>query len=448
MFGYAIDFGRITTQNSQSAVFSIGLCQEDAVQFLGKDGVKTLPSLWKDEYNDELAALSSFHKDYKSASKVADELDERIREDARDAGGDEYLALATFATRQAFGATQLVGTKDKHYLFMKEISSNGNTQTVDVIYPSSPIFYYLNPELVKLMLDPHFENQENGHYPNQYAVHDLGSNYPNATGHADGRELAMPIEECGNHLIMTLAYAQRSGDTDYIKSHYKILKQWANYLVANTLYPAEQQTTDDFNGRLANVTNLALKGIIGLEAMSQMAKIVGESSDAKNFTDIAHDYITKWQDLGVDKAANPKHTMLNYNNASSHGLLYNLYADKMLNLSLVPQEVYDMQSEFYPTIKQKYGVPLDSRNEINTKLDWEMFCAAIASNNTQKMFIDTIWNWVTDATHNRPLSDLYRADTGKQLGGTLDFNARPVVGGVFALLLMDNGNYTAPRLML
>lgn len=118
------------------------------------------------------------------------------------------------------------------------------------------------------------------------------------------------------------------------------------------------------------------------------------------------------------------------------------------SLALIPQEIYDMQSEYYPTIKEKYGIPLDSRNQVNTKLDWEMFSAAVASNSTQKMFIDTIWGWVTDATHKRPLSDLYRTDTGKQLGGTLDFNARPVVGGMFALLLMDNGNYTAPPLML
>ncbi|OAL05283.1 DUF1793-domain-containing protein [Phaeosphaeriaceae sp. SRC1lsM3a] len=447
VFGYAVDLGSVSTSKPKSAVFSIGLCQEDAVQFLGKDGLKAVPSLWKDEYNDELAALSFFHKDYKEASKAADQLDEKIREDSRDAGGDDYLALTTLATRQAFGATQLVGTKDKHYLFMKEISSNGNTQTVDVIYPSSPIFYYTNPELVKLLLDPHFENQENGHYPNQYAVHDLGSNYPNATGHPEGRERAMPIEECGNHLIMMLAYAQRSGDTEYVKAHYKTLKQWANYLVGATLLPAEQQSTDDFNGRLANQTNLALKGMIGLEAMAQMSKIVGETGDAKNFTDIAHDYIAKWQDQGINKSANPKHAMLNYNNASSYGLLYNLYADKMLNLSLVPQEVYDMQSEFYPTIKEKYGVPLDTRNRYYTKLDWEVFCAAVASNSTQKMFIDTIADWIGDATHKRPLSDIYQTDSGKQIGA-IEYNARPVVGGLFALLLMDNGNYKAPAIMM
>jgi hypothetical protein len=44
------------------------------------------------------------------------------------------------------------------------------------------------------------------------------------------------------------------------------------------------------------------------------------------------------------------------------GLLYNLYADRLLGLNLVPQSIYEMQSAFYPTVAQTYGVPLDTRN--------------------------------------------------------------------------------------
>ena len=45
------------------------------------------------------------------------------------------------------------------------------------------------------------------------------------------------------------------------------------------------------------------------------------------------------------------------------GLLYNLYTDRELSLNLVPQYVYDMQSAFYPTIEEEYGVPLDVRHD-------------------------------------------------------------------------------------
>jgi hypothetical protein len=343
--------------------------------------------------------------------------------------------LTSLAVRQAFGATQLVGTEEKHYMFLKEISSNGNTQTIDVIFPATPIFYYLNPDLIKLLLDPHFENQESGHYPNKYAIHDLGTHYPNATGHEDGGDEAMPLEECGNNLIMMLAYAQRSGNVDYLKDHYPLLKQWVEYLVLESVYPAEQLSTDDFAGHLANQTNLGLKGIIGIEAMAGIARLTGNDEDAANFTAISHDYIKQWQILAHQGNFDfPPHTILTFNDPATHGLLYNLYADRLLNTSLVPQEIYDEQSAFYPTIRQPFGVPLDTRAAW-TKSDWQMFCAAIASTETRDMFIKDLVNWVNTTPTSLPFTDLFQTDTGKIPEG-IQFKARPVVGGMFSLLAL------------
>jgi hypothetical protein len=245
---------------------------------------------------------------------------------------------------------------------MKEISSNGNMQTVDVVFPLHPVLLYFNPNLLKLLLDPLFENQESGHYPNQYSMHDLGAHYPNATGHPDGRDEEMPVEECGNMLIMTLAYAQRSGDFNYLKQHYSKLSQWTSFLVQDSLIPASQLSTDDFAGTLQNQTNLALKGIIGIQAMSEISRLTGNTNDAQNFSTIAHDYINKWQGYGIAYDANPRHTTLNYGANETHGLLYNIWCDRELGLGLVPQSVYDMQSAFYPTQLEKYGVPLDTRH--------------------------------------------------------------------------------------
>lgn len=445
VFGYALDMGSVGS-NVKSQLFTIGLCQSDAIQFLGANGLTTLPSLWETYFEDDITALSFFYNDYEESSKLSTELDDKISTDSKAVAGDDYAILATLAARQAFGATQLVGTEDKHYLFLKEISSNGNTQTIDVIYPATPIFYYTNPELVKLMLDPHFENQESGHYPNKSAIHDLGTHYPNATGHPDGGDEPMPLEECGNNMIMMLAYVQLSGNSEYIKQHYPILKQWAEYLVNDSLFPDTQLSTDDFAGKLTNQTNLALKGIIGLEAMSQMSRIIGETADADGYTTTAHDYINQWVELGINKVANPPHAILNYGNETTHGLLYNLYNDRLLNLNLVPQEVYDIQSSFYPTIKGNYGVPLDTRNQY-TKSDWEIFCAAIASQETRDMFIGDLARWVRETTSSHPFSDLYETGDGKQPAG-IDFKARPVMGGLFALLLLDGKGYSARKRVL
>jgi hypothetical protein len=178
-------------------------------------------------------------------------LDDKVNSDSVAAAGQDYATLTTLSVRQAFGAIQLVGTKDDEYAFMKEISSDGNVNTVDVVFPAHPAFIYTNPQFVSLLLKPLYENQESGQYPNEWSMHDLGSHYPNATGHPDGADEQMPLEECGNMIIMTLAYYMASKDVTFLKEHYTILKQWTTFLVQESLYPANQISTDDFAGALA-----------------------------------------------------------------------------------------------------------------------------------------------------------------------------------------------------
>ena len=47
-------------------------------------------------------------------------------------------------------------------------------------------------------------------------------------------------------------------------------------------------STDDFAGPLRLQTNLALKGIIGIRAMSELATVVGNEADAKHFKASIH----------------------------------------------------------------------------------------------------------------------------------------------------------------
>ncbi|KAK0104462.1 hypothetical protein ONS95_004751 [Cadophora gregata] len=430
VFGFSIDLGAVT--GSVNTLYTIGLAQEQAIQFDGATGVVPLASLWTSYFSSETEALSFVYNDYSTAATTAASLDNKIATDSIAAGGHDYLTITSLSARQALGAIQLVGNSTQQYLFLKEISSDGNTQTVDVIFPFYPILVYLQPSLAKLMLDPLFENQESGQYPNKYSMHDLGAHYPNATGHPDGKDEPQPLEECGNMLIMTLAYAQRSNDNAYLSQHYEILKQWTQYLIDEALIPADQISTDDFAGSLANQTDLALKGIIGIQAMAVIANLTDNSVDGVNYTNIAQDYITQWQTLGIAHDATPPHTTLAYGMNDTHGLLYNLYGDRLLNLNFVPQSVYDMQSTFYSTVEQKYGVPLDTRHNY-TKSDWEMWTAAIASDSTQTMFISDLAKWINETPTNKALTDWYDVQTGDFGGG---FTARPVVGGHFALLAL------------
>jgi hypothetical protein len=410
------------------------MTQEQAIQFDGETGTVSLPSLWTSYFSSDLDAVDFFYNDYPNARETADDFDNRVATDSIAAGGQDYLTITSVSARQAFGTLQLVGNDTKQYLFLKEISSDGNVQTVDVIFPFHPILLYTSPPLLKLLLDPLFENQELGQYPNKWSMHDLGSSYPNATGHRDGNDEKQPLEECGNMLIMTLAYAQRTSDTAYLTQHYSILDQWTQYLIDEALIPADQISTDDFAGSLANQTNLALKGIIGIEAMAQIANLTGHDLDAQNYSTIAFSYIEKWQQYGiVHDAASLPHTTLSYGSDDSHGLLYNLYADALLDLKLVPQSVYDMQSAFYPTVADTFGIPLDTRHSY-TKSDWEMFTAAVASEDTKNLLISALAKYVSETSTGLPMSDLYDAPSGGWPVGAGHFTARPVVGGHFALL--------------
>ncbi len=58
--------------------------------------------------------------------------------------------------------------------FLKEISSDGNVNTVDFIFQSWPIFISLNPEYLRLMFEPILAYLATGRFPHEYVIHDIG----------------------------------------------------------------------------------------------------------------------------------------------------------------------------------------------------------------------------------------------------------------------------------
>jgi hypothetical protein len=257
VFGFAKKLGSVGA-TPVATLFTIGLAQQQAVQFVGNNGLVQLASLWTSYWTNGTGALSFFHNDYSNMNYISTALDNQIASDSTAAAGQNYLTITSLALRQAFGAFELVGTPSNMYIFMEEISSSGKTNTVDVVFPLHPALLYTNSELLKLVLAPLYENQESGHYPNTYSMHDLGL-FPNATGYPAGNDEQMLLEECGNMVIMTLAYAQLANDTAYLSQHYPKLQQWVGYLINDSLIPGYQVSTDDFAGPLANRTNLAPK---------------------------------------------------------------------------------------------------------------------------------------------------------------------------------------------
>ncbi|EQL03465.1 hypothetical protein G6O67_006515 [Ophiocordyceps sinensis] len=433
VFAHCRDLGDVGGDDWVHTLFTIGYTQDDAINFQGKEATpRAVPSLWK-QWFSENQLVSFFYKDYGFAVRHSQRLDARVARDSRAAAGDDYLTITSLSVRQVFGALGITGTREKTLVFLKEISSNSDIQTVDVIFPAFPIFLYLNPELIRYMLDPLLENSR-AHYPNNYAQHDLGR-YPVALGHPKGDDEPMPLEECGNMVIMMLAYAQSKQDIRYLADNWDLLEKWAQYLIHDAKIPANQLSTDDFAGHLANQTNLAIKGIIALAAMSKIAGLTGHGDQRLNYSLTATEYLEFWIEHSINTKANPRHTMLQYDSPETHGLLYNLYPDKLLGINLIPQPIYDMQSDFYLSAQKQFGVVLDTRGTL-TKLDWQLFAAAVAKPETRDMFIRKIADWINRTTTWRAFTDLYDAENGGYPRG-LEFTARPVQGAVFSLLALN-----------
>ncbi|KAI1395100.1 hypothetical protein F4819DRAFT_479411 [Hypoxylon fuscum] len=165
---------------------------------------------------------------------------------------ESYYAIVALSARQVMGAYVFAvppnapdnsdpdADKVEPLMFQKEISSNGNMNTVDVLYPASPFFLWANPTLLKYILQPLYELQEGGFYPNTYSTHDIGAHFPLATGHVDGADEYMPVENSGNSILMSYAYYKFTGDEAWLTSHYVILKQFAQYLIDYSLVPCYQ----------------------------------------------------------------------------------------------------------------------------------------------------------------------------------------------------------------
>ncbi|KAL4241900.1 Glutaminase GtaA [Abortiporus biennis] len=444
VFALARDLGAVSSSSpSSEVVFSVGHTRDPAVQYIIANGViQERSSLFWSHFNSIDDAISSFLSDYPSALSRANAFDEKVSKDAS-AISPDYASIVALSIRQGFAATEITVSKDAEgmfnnsdvMMFLKEISSDGNINTVDVIFPSWPLFLYTNPTLGKQLLLPIFEYQATGQYPNAWSVHDIGMNYPKALGHNDGKDKPMPLEECGNMLIMALSYTQRTNDTSLIKTYFNLLDQWAEILVTETLIPADQFSTDVFAGTLANQTNLAIKGIIGIKAMAVIAEIVGDQAKSSNYSSIATSYVQQWETLATSSGG--EHLTLSYGNDTSWGLSYNLLGDKLLGTNLFPSSIYDMQTKWYSGVGNILGVALDTRHTY-TSSAWEIWTAGIVSSTAVRdYFISAVKLHISDGLSSVPQGDWYDTVSGNTMP---PFAARPVVGGHLALLLVQPPN--------
>ncbi len=400
----------------------IGYDDLESIQYFEEN----LKALWTKNGDVTMdKALNLAVAEYDDIVKRCNDFDTQIWHECVNAGGNKYADLCVLAYRQAIAAHKLVKDNDGNLLFLsKENFSNGSIGTVDVTYPSAPLFLKYNPDLLKGMLNPIFYYSESGKWRKPFAAHDVGT-YPLANGQTYGGD--MPVEECGNMLILTAAIAKYEGNGDYAKKHWNVLTTWANYLVEKGLDPENQLCTDDFAGHFAHNTNLSVKAIMGIAGYAQLANTLGKTDLASQYTGAAKEMALKWCSMADDG----DHYRLTFDKPGTWSQKYNLVWDKLLGLGIFPDDVADKEVAYYLIMQNSFGLPLDNRRTY-TKSDWIMWTATLADDKeTFKKFIDPVHKFVTRTKDRVPMTDWYESVNGDQVG----FQARSVVGGYFIKLL-------------
>lgn len=340
----------------------------------------------------------------------------------------EFAAKSIFR----FGALELTIPFDtldtsNPYVFLKEISSDGNVNTIDVIYPMFPIMSVLDPTWIKMVLAPVADYLDTGDWHHPYTIHDLGATYPNAVGHNDGQAENIILEATAGFLIMIYDYQKLTGDKAFAQKHSKILEQYANYLAKNGLYSSSQRDTVDSIPASTNQTNLAIASAIGLNAYAAM-------TGQQNFSQTAQTFANKLTKGSFAMNKDKTHFTYNYGDDSSWGTIFNLFPDQLLDLNTFPASIRTMQCKWYASTATSAGFPYASMWPESNGL-WEMWIAATCPAEMQTQIVDDEYAFLTNGKSNIPFADRFEI-SGSKVGtwyGPISY-ARPTMGGVFSLL--------------
>ncbi|KAI0354924.1 hypothetical protein OH77DRAFT_1425524 [Trametes cingulata] len=439
IFAIAMDLGDTVKSVSTPVTWAIGYVRKPTISFTTNGTAQQLSPYFVTRYGASMnLAIDDVTCNFDAALPRSIALDQTIMTKASKVS-TEYVDLVSLAARLVMATLDITVSTDANgtpnasdvRVFMKDIGSHAVAERVNPVermYAALPALLYFNASLVGSLLAPMLEVQEFS-IGLPYAAQDIGVAYPNATGISG--EHNQGVEESGNMLIMLHAHAKFSGDASLVNRYYNLLKRWADYLLNSSLHSVGQLTADNEPG--ANMTNLAIKGIIGVKAMAEISRTLGEGSDAEHYATQAAALVSSW--TGLAMSSDGGHLLGVYGEQSSWSLLYNLYADRLLGTNIVVQDVLQVHTNFLKaTAAPPFGLPIGSGIPNIASAAWLLFTAATVSDVTVRdKLIHAVWSRVSSNLIAGEFPDIYNPQTGLVQGGS----AGPALGSMFSLLALD-----------
>ncbi len=455
---------KLSVLEEEKFYFVFGWDDGYAMEYFGKN----VRGYWREFYDDSNEAIRSAYREHDETIALCKQ-EEDAYQGIREKYGEDYYTLLVASYRQVLGGHKLISADGQPVLISKECSSNGCCATVDVTYPSAPLFLAENPVLLKAMLLPVFTFARSKAWKYDFAPHDCGR-YPYVMGQVYGlrREydrkkladkkppiftlenddlfsyaLQMPVEESGNMLILTACYYNETGDEDFVRENFDLLSRWADYLVRKGIDLETQLSTDDFGGKLPKNVNLAVKSVSAVALWGLLCNKLSENS-GNGYLNAAKRYaeeLLKQADRG-DRLA------LITDEEDGWGVKYNLVWDKIFRLNLFGEKIWQRESDYYRTKLNRYGLPMDSRHTY-CKTDWQIWASVLCGDDSAlRAYSETLVRRLQETPTRRPYADLIETVAPSftlQSNRRREMYARTVQGGmwlpVFAQKVRDKKNY-------
>ncbi|KAH9021900.1 hypothetical protein EDB85DRAFT_2120054, partial [Lactarius pseudohatsudake] len=455
LIGFAIsrDLGNIQA-TQDPIVWTVGLTTDPVINYtdISEAAPRQRSLFYKTQYSDDTSLIVDFLGDFANASSRAQKLDQKILQAAAPVS-DLLGDLVSLATAQVYGSTHLtVGTdangnynESDVMMFMKNIgglTKANRVNAVETLYSAFPAFMYIDPTLGRLLLEPLFRLQASPNYTIPYAAADLGASQ---TFGEFGSTIAEDMKDrSGNMLIMTYAHARATGDGS-------LISRYVRTELLSSLVRGQQKHRTVFSVHLSsadgltttNQTNLAIKGIIAIKAMSKMSSVVKQTTDADKYSTTSARLYSQWKSFAL---ASDQHLFATFGEVGSWTLGYNLFADAWLDTGVVESSVSNGQSSFIDNVTltssfSKFGMPVDGLKTDTSVVisSWNLFVAAMTLNpDLRTNLISRVHNRASLSNVNAStLADLFPLVYDGTHGITILGVASPAQGAMYAPLALE-----------